>query len=102
MAELHGSPALIYLIVGVSAVAASAFRPAEAALTPALARTPEELTAANVVASTIESVGIFGGPAIGGLLLAASGAGTVFLVTAGMILWSAVLIAGIRPQPQER
>jgi len=102
VAELHGSPALIYLIVGVSAVAASAFRPAEAALTPALARTPEELTAANVVASTIESVGIFGGPAIGGLLLAASGAGTVFLVTAGMILWSAVLIAGIRPQPQER
>jgi hypothetical protein len=60
------------------------------------------LTAANVVASTIESVGIFGGPALGGLLLAASGAGTVFFATAGMILWSAVLIAGIHPQPQDR
>ena len=99
---LHGPPAVIYLIVGLSAIAASAFRPAEAALTPALARTPEELTAANVVASTIESVGIFGGPAIGGVLLALSGAGTVFLVTAATILWSALLIVGIRPQPQER
>ena len=73
------------------------FRPAQAALTPTLARTPDELTAANVVASAIESVGIFGGPAIGGLLLAATGTATVFVVTAATLLWSAVLIAGVNP-----
>jgi MFS family permease len=90
-------PIVVYVVAGGVSVVATAFRPAEAALIPSLARTPEELTAANVAASTIESVGIFGGPAIGGLLLAAAGTGVVFLVTGGAMLWSAFLIARIRP-----
>jgi MFS family permease len=90
-------PVIVYGIAGLVGVAATAFRPAEAALIPSLARTPEELTAANVAASTIESVGIFGGPALGGLLLALSGPGLVFLVTAGTVLWSAFMVMGIRP-----
>lgn len=90
-------PVVVYAIAGLVGVAATAFRPAEAALIPSLARTPEELTAANVTASTIESVGIFGGPALGGLLLAVSGPGLVFLVTAGTVLWSAFMVMGIRP-----
>ncbi len=49
------------------------FRPAQAALLPSLARTPEELTAANAVATTIEGVAIFFGPGIGGILLGVSG-----------------------------
>lgn len=98
VAAYSGAPAIVvYVIAGLVGVAATAFRPAEAALIPSLARTPEELTAANVAASTIESVGIFGGPAIGGLLLATTGPGTVFVVTAGALLWSALLVAGIRP-----
>jgi MFS family permease len=98
LAAFTGAPAIvIYVIAGLVGIAATAFRPAEAALVPSLARTPEELTAANVAASTIESVGIFGGPAIGGLLLATTGTGVVFLVTAGALLWSAFLVAGIRP-----
>ena len=48
----------------------TAFRPAQAALLPALARDPAELTAANAVSSTVESVGFFAGPAIAALLLA--------------------------------
>jgi MFS family permease len=90
-------PIVVYVIAGGVSVVATAFRPAEAALIPSLARTPEELTAANVAASTIESVGIFGGPAIGGLLLAATGTGTVLIVTGVAMLWSALLIARIRP-----
>ena len=96
-----GGPQLVvYVLAGLVGVAATAFRPAEAALIPTLARTPEELTAANVAASTIESVGIFGGPALGGVLLAATGAGTVFAVTAGMVLWSVFFLAGM-PRPTE-
>jgi MFS family permease len=97
---VDAAPVIVYGIAGLVGVAATAFRPAEAALIPSLARTPEELTAANVAASTIESVGIFGGPALGGLLLAVSGPGLVFLVTAGTVLWSAFMVMGIRPVAQ--
>jgi MFS family permease len=96
------SPIVIYVLAGLVSVAATAFRPAEAALIPSLARTPEELTAANVAASTIESVGIFAGPAIGGLLLAATGSAVVFLVTGAAMLWSALLIARIRPSAEAK
>lgn len=93
-----GAPAiLVYALSVLIIVSATPFRPAEAALMPSLARTPEELTAANVVASTIESLGIFGGPALGGVLLAASGTVTVFVVTAGSHVWSALLVSRVRP-----
>ena len=100
-------PIVVYVIAALVGIASTPFRPAEAALVPMLARTPEELTAANVSASTIESIGIFGGPAIGGLLLAVSGPATVFVVTAALLLVSAALLVGIRrpaaePEPAER
>jgi predicted MFS family arabinose efflux permease len=89
---------IVYVLSGLVAIVATAFRPAQAALVPSLARTPEELTAANVVAATIESVGIFAGPALGGLLLAVSSTGVVFLVTAGTFVWSAALVLRIREE----
>jgi MFS family permease len=98
LAVFADAPAIaIYVLAALVSVASTAFRPAEAALIPSLARTPEELTAANVAASSIESVGIFAGPAIGGLLLAGAGTGVVFIVTSAAMLWSALLIARIRP-----
>jgi MFS family permease len=98
LATYADAPSLVvYALASLVGVAATPFRPAEAALIPSLARTPEELTAANVTASSIESIGIFGGPALGGLLLVASGPGTVFVVSAAALLWSAVLISQIRP-----
>ena len=103
VAVWSSAPAVvIYVIAGMVGVAATAFRPAEAALVPTLARTPEELTAANVAASTIESIGIFGGPALGGLLLAATGPGTVFVVTAALLLWSAFLISRVVPVTKDK
>jgi MFS family permease len=89
-----GAPAgVVYALAACSAVVATAFGPAQAALLPSLARTPEELTAANVVSSTIESVGIFAGPALGGLILAVADPGAAFAVTAATFLWSALLVA---------
>ena len=52
-----------------TSIIGTVFRPAESALLPTLARTPEELTAANVSSSTFDSVGSFVGPAIAALLL---------------------------------
>ena len=93
----------VYALSVVGTVVSSAFRPAQAALVPGLARTPEELTASNVAASTIESVGLFAGPALGGLLVAAFGIEVTFLVTAAMLLWSAAMVIRIKePEGLER
>jgi MFS family permease len=92
-----GGPAWIaYALITVSSIAGTPFRPAQAALLPRLARTPAELTAANVTSSTFESVGYFAGPAIGGFLLAATNAQTVFALNAVSFVWSALLVIGIR------
>ena len=92
-----GAPTIVVYVVSVMiTVSATPFRPAEAALTPSLSRTPEELTAANVVSTTIESLALFGGPAVGGLLLAATSTVTVFVATAACHLWSAVLVSLVR------
>lgn len=97
VAVLFDAPAVaVYALVVVVAVASSAFHPAQAALLPSLARSPEELTAANVVSSTIDSVGMFVGPALGGLLLALSGTDVVFAATAATFVWSAFLVVRIR------
>jgi predicted MFS family arabinose efflux permease len=64
---------------------------------PALAGSAEELAATNVSSSSIESVGSFAGPAIGGLVLAVSGVAAAFFVAAATLLWSAVLVARLRP-----
>jgi hypothetical protein len=69
---------------------------------PSLARAPEELTAANVAASTIESVGVFVGPALGGLLLAATSEGTVFVATAVALAWAALLVVRLGEPERER
>jgi MFS family permease len=85
----------VYALAILLAVAEPVFRSAQAALTPALVSTPSELTAANVVASGVESVGLFLGPALGALLLALTGVEEVFAVTAGMLVVAVVLVARI-------
>ncbi len=97
------SAGILYGIAAISGIVGSAFRPAEAAILPQLARTPAELTAANVASSTIESVTAFAGPAIGGVIVAVADPGVSFAIAAGTFLWSALLIAGIRrpDRPEE-
>jgi MFS family permease len=99
VAALAHAPAIvIYALAVLVAIVSTAFHPAQAALTPSLASTPEELTAANAVGSTIESVGTFAGPALGGLLLAATSIGVVFIVMAVLFLWSAFFVLRIRTE----
>jgi MFS family permease len=88
-------PAAVYLLAVVVAIAEPVFRSAQAAITPSLVSTPEELTASNVLASGVESVGLFLGPALGAVLLAAIGIGTVFWVSAGLACVSIALVARI-------
>jgi MFS family permease len=100
---LDGPFALVLLLSTLVAIVNSAEGPAESALLPTLAETPRELTAANVVSSTIESLGIFGGPAIGGVLLAATSPEVVFAAAAVAFTLSAFLVSRVRVEgPQER
>ncbi len=94
----HGPALIVYVLSTLSAIAGTAFRPAQAALLPALASDPAELTAANAASSTIESVGFFAGPAIAALLLAVANMPTVFAVNAASFLWSAWFVIGLRAE----
>ncbi len=89
------SDSAVYVLAVVLAVAEPLFRSAQAALTPALVSTPAELTAANVVASGVESVGLFLGPALGAILLAVTGVAGVFVATAGLLVVAVALVARI-------
>jgi hypothetical protein len=93
----HGAFALVFVLAAIGPICSITFYPAQAALLPVLARSPEELTAVNVSSSTIESVAVFAGPAIGGAVIATSGIGAALLLTVVTFTWSAVLILGVHP-----
>ena len=99
-----GPAPIVYGLVAVTSATGTVFRPAQAALLPSLVTSPAELTAANVASSTIESVGTFLGPALGGLLLAVTSPAVVFAANGATFLWSALLVLGLRrhdpPRPQ--
>src|SRR4051794_16584006 len=68
-----GAPAAA--VIGVAAVASvisTPFEPAKSALLPEIVDDPEQLTSANAASSTIESVSTFVGPALAGVLVAAT------------------------------
>jgi MFS family permease len=87
---------VVLAIAAVNAVATAAIRPLQNTIIPALARSPEELVAANVASSTGEGIGLLVGPAFGGLLLAF---GTPVVAVAGAIgmALATVAVTQIRP-----
>ena len=68
---VHLPFAVVIALVWIDAAIGSAYRPAQAALLPALVRTPGELTAATAVISNVKTSGQLVGALLGGLLVAA-------------------------------
>jgi hypothetical protein len=91
---------LVYGLAALSATSITITRPAQNALLPSLARTTDELTAANVASSWTESVSVLGGPALAALLLGVSGAGAVFAVMAFVLACSGLLVSWVRTVPE--
>ena len=93
---------VVYGLAIAATVATTPFRSSQAALTPSLASTPDELTAANAVASGVESIAVFAGPALAGVLLGVTSTGAVFLVTAALIVASALFLLLMHVESVER
>ena len=93
-----GNEWLIYGLAGVIGITSTLFRPAMQAVLPSLARTPEELIAANGATSTIESLGTLVGPLLAGVLVSVGNPGVAFAAAAGTLLAGAVLLAPVRVQ----
>jgi len=86
------SELIVFALAGVVGVTSTIFRPALQATLPSLARTPEELIAANGATSTLESLGTLIGPLVAGILVSVANAGVVFLVASGALLVAAGLL----------
>src|SRR4051812_16731651 len=97
---LDAGPAVVLIFATLGSALSTLFEPARAALLPTLVDTPEQLTAANVVGSLVNSIGYFIAPALGGLLLVATTPQAVFAITAGVLVWSAACVLSLHPPPQ--
>ena len=85
--------AVVYLLAALDAVLATLLRPIRGAFLPALARTPDELVAANVATSTGESLANLVGPGVAALLLLTGGPALPF--AAGTVLLAISLVAAV-------
>jgi hypothetical protein len=85
----------IYVASAVNGLFAALWDPSRHALLPVLAEHPDELTAANVMGTMIDSVSFFAGPAMGAALLAVASPQAVLVVLAAAFALSGVLVAGL-------
>jgi hypothetical protein len=85
-----------FVLAAIAAGAGTLVRPIQTALLPAFARTPGELVASNVVASTGEGLGTFAGPLVGGLVLAVAGAAWGCAAGAALGAGATIALVGVR------
>lgn len=67
---LGASVAVVFLLASLTSLAMSTARPSHAALLPGIVRTPEELTAANVMGGWADGAANLVGPGLAGILYA--------------------------------
>jgi Cyclic nucleotide-binding domain/Transmembrane secretion effector len=92
---------VVLLLAGLESAFLGVHRPAQNALLPWLARTPEELTAANVLSSLLEGTAVFVGPLLVGIALAVTGPAAGTAVATTLMLASALALARLRVGGQQ-
>jgi MFS family permease len=97
---LGGPLALVLVLAAVQTIACTAAKPAQASLLPLLARSPEQLAAANAAWSAIDSAGFCAGALLGGALAAGPGLNAGFAATGlAFLLAAATLVPLPRDAP---
>jgi MFS family permease len=89
---------LIWLVVfaTIASTAAAPVRPTQTTLMPAIARSPQELVAANTVWSTGEGIGAFLGPFVAAILMGMNQHGLVAGLAAVTFLATALISSGLK------
>jgi MFS family permease len=87
----------VFLLAGVTSGVGGAYRPAQLALIPLLARTPQELVATNVSGSMLEGLAVIVGPVLAGTLLIFAGPDVVLACAAAISVWAAMLVGRVHP-----
>lgn len=101
MIALDAPVALVIALAAVVTILMSAGPPAVAGLLPKLCDEPDELTAANVVNSAVDSLSIFIGPALGALVIGIGGPEVLAAATAVGFVAAALLAALVHEPSRE-
>ena len=88
--------AVVAAAAAVMTCAITLTRPVHYSLVPLLTDDPGELVAANSASTTVEGLGAVAGPAVCGVLLAVSGAWSVFALFGALTAVGAALVAPLR------
>jgi MFS family permease len=101
-----GAPSwAVYACGGLFAIVSTAYIPAEGALIPLAARTPQELSAANVAHSQADNLGFLFASLASGVLLSLTSVETAFAVAAVAAFLTAAIVATLerdtRPDYQD-
>jgi MFS family permease len=94
---LAGAPPLVCYVFGAAtATLLTVTHPAHAVMSPAIARTTEQLVALNAITGWILSVGLVAAPAMAGLILAVATPGAVYAAGALCLVGAAMLVLPLR------
>src|SRR5690242_10283185 len=96
VAIVAGVPLAAYAAAIVASTAVTTTRPAQSALIPSVAATPDQLTAANVVAGWLEAAAVAAAGLLAGVLISVAGVASVFAVCAGLGAVAVLLVLRLR------
>ena len=86
---------VVFVLAPLTALSLTVTRPPQAAVLPAIVRSADELTAANVMGGWTDGAAALVGPGLAGVLLAWHGPGLAIAATATMSAAAAFLVAGV-------
>jgi Cyclic nucleotide-binding domain/Major Facilitator Superfamily len=91
-----GAPGVVFVLAPLTSLSLSVTRPPQAALLPAIVRSPDELTAANVMTGWTDAAAALVGPVVVGILIPRRGPELAVAAMAGLTAISTFLLLGVQ------